>query len=454
MTTKSKPAELARTFWHVLRRRGLRAGLGVALLLALSATVAVRALDREDGRTPGKGHDPAQSAPAPFLLPPPPPPPRRGASQVLPSEVAVPGARVWRVGPGGNFHTIAEAAREARAGDVVEIEAGDYRGDVALWEQKRLTIRGVNGAARLYADGRSSEGKAIWVMRNGDFDVSNIDFIGARVAHGNGAGIRFEGGRLRLRHCLFWGNQTGVLTSNQDIAADAVLIVEHSEFAYSQVVGRWAHNLYVGTIASLTVTGSYFHHADAGHLLKSRARVNDILYNRFTDETGGRASYELDFPNGGVVRLVGNVVQQQVGTENPTIISFGEEGYRWPINRLHMGSNTLVNDHARGGTFLYVAPGAERVVSANNLLVGPGAYRVRDPMLVINDARARWQDLIRPSHLDYRLASEADEFRYRASAEPGWEASMAPRSVYLHPMTLRQRVAAPLLVGAQAGPAP
>ena len=453
------------------------------LLVILCATLAAGWLYRESGRTPGELMDYAErrleghpriewvalpamglirsalDAPSavervqlPFLVPP--PPPRRGPLDVLPPDSVPPGVRVWRVGPGGQFFTIAEAAREARSGDVVEIEAGDYRGDVALWEQKRLTIRGVNGAARLFADGRSSEGKAIWVIRNGDFDVSNIDFIGARVQDRNGAGIRFEGGRLRLRDCLFWGNETGLLTSGHNTAADASLVIERSEFAYSHVKGRWAHNLYVGTIASLTVTGSYFHHADAGHLLKSRARVNDILYNRFTDESGGRASYELDFPNGGTVRLVGNVVQQQSGTENSTVISFGEEGYHWPVNRLYMGSNTLINDHPHGGTFVYVAAGAERVVSANNLLVGPGSYRVQDPMVVFNDARADWSALAKPSRYDYRLASGATEFLYRPLMELGWEASMAPRSVYLHPRSVGPLGSAPQRVGAQPGTVP
>ena len=460
--------------------RVLRALLAVALLVTLGACLAAWWVYRELGRTPGELMDYAErrlqghprlewvalpamgllrsalDAPSvaergqlPFQVPP--PPPRRGAKDVQPPEAPPAGARVWRVGPGGPLFTIADAAREARSGDVVEIEAGDYRGDVALWEQKRLIIRGVNGAARLFADGRSSEGKAIWVIRNGDFDVSNIDFIGARVQDGNGAGIRFEGGRLRLRDCLFWGNETGVLTSNHDIAADAALVIERSEFAYSHVKGRWAHNLYVGTIASLSVTGSYFHHAAAGHLLKSRARVNDIFYNRFTDESGGRASYELDFPNGGTVRLVGNVVQQQSGTENSTVISFGEEGYHWSVNRLLMGSNTLVNDHPHGGTFVYVAPGAQRVVSANNLLVGPGSYRVKDPMLIFNDARADWTALAKPSRHDYRLASDAAKFSYLPLLEVGWEASMAPRSVYLHPRSLGPLPAPPSRVGAEAG---
>ncbi len=85
----------------------------------------------------------------------------------------------------------------------------------------------------------------------------------------NGAGIRFEGGHLLLRACLFWGNETGLLTANADTAADAELVIEGSEFAYSHVPGRWAHHLYVGTIARLELRGNYFHRTDRGHLVKS-----------------------------------------------------------------------------------------------------------------------------------------------------------------------------------------
>ena len=41
--------------------------------------------------------------------------------------------RVIRVGPAGDVPTIAAASRVARSGDVIEIEAGDYVGDVAVW---------------------------------------------------------------------------------------------------------------------------------------------------------------------------------------------------------------------------------------------------------------------------------------------------------------------------------
>ena len=96
------------------------------------------------------------------------------------------------VGPGAPIARIADAARLAHDGDTVEILPGEYHGDVAVWTQKRLTIRGVGRAPTLVADNQSAEGKAIWVFREGDFLVENITFRGARVADLNGAAIRFE----------------------------------------------------------------------------------------------------------------------------------------------------------------------------------------------------------------------------------------------------------------------
>ena len=389
----------------------------------------------------------AERARQPFFVPA--PPQRRGPGEVGATDPIPLGARVWRVGPQGPLLRIADAARLAKDGDVVEIEAGDYRGDVALWNQSKLTIRGINGAARLYADGQSAEGKAIWVIRNGAFDIANIDFIGARVQDGNGAGIRFEGGDLRLRHCLFWGNQFGLLTSGSDRALRSSLTIEGSEFAFSHVQGRWAHNLYVGTIETLTVTGSYFHHADTGHLLKSRARVNHILYNRFTDESGGRASYELNFPNGGFVRLVGNVVQQQAETENSAMLAYGEEGYRWPDNQLLMGNNTMVNDHPHGGRFVAVAPGAVRVVTANNLWIGSGALHVPEGLSQFNDHQGGWDLLARPSRQDYRLREESSaRMAFRAMPDTALASMLTPLAQYIHPREVRAINAAPQVVGA------
>ena len=58
-----------------------------------------------------------------------------------------------------------EAARLARDGEVIEIRAGDYRGQSAVWTQNNLIIRGAGGRPVMLADGKSAEGKAIWVVR-------------------------------------------------------------------------------------------------------------------------------------------------------------------------------------------------------------------------------------------------------------------------------------------------
>ncbi len=381
----------------------------------------------------------------PFLVPA--PPPRRGPADIAEPGSVPAGAKVWHVGPHGTLR-IANAAALAKDGDVVEIEAGDYHGDVAVWEQKRLIVRGVGGAARLFADGRAAEGKAIWVIRGGDFDIRNVDFIGAKVDDGNGAGIRFEAGNLRLRNCLFWGNQMGLLTSGGEADAKSTLTVEASEFAYSHVDGRWGHNLYVGSIHQLTVTGSYFHHAGVGHLLKSRAQINRIAFNRLTDESGGRASYEVEFPNGGSALLVGNVIQQQRATENSVIVSFGAEGYRWAVNRLIMGNNTLVNDVRFGGTFVRVAAGADRVVVSNNLLVGQGGMQVDDTALLHHNPRVNRDAFALPSRHDWRLHQPAAELTWQALPDPEWNTELVPRAQYLHPLQLLPLHGPPMWVGA------
>jgi hypothetical protein len=279
-------------------------------------------------------------------------------------------SRVLRVGPGETFQTIGKAAANARDGDVIEVAAGDYPADVAVWTRDRVTVRGVGGRARLIAAGASAEQKGIWVVRGGTMVVENIEFVGARVRDHNGAGIRLEKGRLTVRNCAFVDNENGILVANDKTIE---LAIEGSEFGYNGAGDGLSHNLYAGTIARLTVTGSYFHHARVGHLLKSRAAENRIMYNRLTDEIDGTASYELEFPNGGLAYVIGNIVQQGPETGNPQIVSFGAEGYSWPRNELFLVNNTLVDDRKTGGVFLRVRAGADRLVVLNNLLVGAGS---------------------------------------------------------------------------------
>jgi hypothetical protein len=206
------------------------------------------------------------------------------------------------------------------------------------------------------------------VIRGARVSVVGFDFEGARVPDLNGAGIRFERGSLLVRDCTFRDNQSGILTSNDP---DAVLEVEDSEFVAQHPENGQNHHLYVGAIGRLSVTGSYFHRGALGHLLKSRAAFNLIRYNRLTDEDGS-ASYELEFPNGGLAFVVANIIQQSARTENPYIIAYGAEGYRWAVNEIYLVNNTVVDDLPGGGSFIRVQPGVGLVRAANNLWVGEG----------------------------------------------------------------------------------
>lgn len=306
-----------------------------------------------------------------------------------------------QVGPQRAIKTIAAAARVASAGSIIEVDAGEYVGDVAVWTQPNLTLRAVGGRVRLQANGMAAEDKAIWVVRSPKFTVEGFDFEGAQVTGRNGAGIRFESGWLVVRNCSFTRNEMGLLTSNNP---DAVLEVENSEFAYNMRPDGHNHNLYIGQIARATITGSYLHHARTGHLLKSRAAITHVLYNRLTDD-GGSASYELEFPNGGVAVVVGNILQQGTLTENPALISFGAEGYTWPANQLSLAYNTLVDDLPQGGAWLRIKPGAATVLAVNNLLVGTAPLQATAS-----------EDFRNNFHTDRSSFAPGGDFRLRADS--------------------------------------
>jgi hypothetical protein len=318
-------------------------------------------------------------------------------------------ARTIIVGPDGDVPRIADAAKIARDGDTVEISAGVYRGDVAVWLQKKLTIRGAGTRPVLIADGKSAEDKAIWVFRNGSFDIENIEFRGARVTDGNGAGIRFEHGKLKITNCAFHDNQNGVLTSNDE---NAELIIENSVFSDAPTQTEpLPHLLYVGRISSLSIRGSHFHTGRLGHLIKSRARQNDLRYNLVNDGPNGSASYEIEFPNGGQATLVGNVIGQSTATANPVLIAFGAEGAYWPKNSLRLAHNTLLGEGWKPGWFIRTwpkhFPAGIKVETLNNLIAGIGLFSSSlngthegnyfVPSLIIND----------PENLDFSLAKRS-----------------------------------------------
>jgi hypothetical protein len=311
---------------------------------------------------------------------------------------------VLHVGPGEQYAVPSQAAAVAKDGDDVQIDAGLYTGDVAVWRANNLTIEGVGGLAHLDGAGHNAEGKGIWVIQGDNTTVSNIEFSGATVPDQNGAGIRPEGAGLTVLSCYFHDNQEGILTGanlNSDI------VIAYSEFANNGDGDGYSHNMYIGNVRSFILFGSYSHDAVVGHEVKSRAQVNYILYNRIQEGDSATASYDIDLPNGGLNYIIGNVVRKGPRAQNSTVITSGEEGATNPVQEFYFINNTIVNDRGNG-TFVRVNGNVPTIRLVNNIFAG--RFAVGSTILSGNSGeqttnlRAVDPGFVDAANFDYHLA--------------------------------------------------
>ncbi len=272
------------------------------------------------------------------------------------------GSEVLRVGAGQQFSTIAAAVAASRDGDVILVNAGTYTNDFVHVATK-LTIIGVGGMVNMVATVPCPDGKGIMTVDN-DLTLKNFTFTGATVTDGNGAGIRYEAGNLMLSNDGFYNNQNGILAA----ASDGSITIDHSIFSGNGSGTGYTHNLYVGEVASLTVTNSIFQDANVGHELKSRALTNTISDNLFSDGPTGTASYDIDLPNGGVDSVTNNVIEKGPNAENNVMVHFGGEGLPYTSSSLVLRGNTFVNDKGANTIGVLNATGIPVTVDANTFV--------------------------------------------------------------------------------------
>ena len=352
---------------------------------------------------------------------------------------------VWEVGPERTYKKPSEVAGKVGDGDIVLIDAATYACDTGVvWRADQLTLRGVGGQPHLAAEGCGIPGgKGIWVPGGTDLLIDNIAFSGASVPDENGAGIRFEGsGQVIIRNSAFHHNENGILFT-PPFADSTDLLIEHSEFAFNGVSSGQSHNVYINETRSFTFRYNDSHDSHVGHLLKTRARENYILYNRLAT-MDGTGSYEIDLSEGGDAWIIGNVIQQGRVSENKGVIAYaGEvavaEGETSRGGHLYVVNNTIVNDRLDGADLVALfdhLPATFRMT--NNLFVDIpkeelGRMEEAGAALAGN-LLTSWPGLADRKRLNYALTDYSDAIG--KGVDPGVDhrgAPLMPDRRYRHP---------------------
>lgn len=312
-------------------------------------------------------------------------------------------AATLSVGPGKTHATPCRAFAAAGNGDIIEIDAaGSYVGDVCGIYANNLTIRGVNGRPKINANGAYSMGKGTWVVSGTGTVIENVEMFGARVPDQNGAAIRLDGRDLTLRASYLHDNENGILTNNDGVSN---IVIENTEFSSNGYGDGYSHNLYIGHVNSLVFRNSYSHDAKVGHNLKSRANTNTIVYSRFSSSVN-QPSYEIDLPNAGTSYVIGNVIHQPAGNQNPAMLAYGEEGASNTGKDLYVVNNTFINDDSSRGTFIFTGGSVSvPVLMQNNLFVGTGTVNTQASATDRSNYRTLSPAFIDRANFDLRPAS-------------------------------------------------
>ena len=251
---------------------------------------------------------------------------------------------VLTVGAGGEFATLGAALRNAVNGDTIAVKAGTYVNDFGVVNAK-VTIVAVGGMVNEVGTTPPPNGKGILTVDN-DLTIRGFSFTGAATGdmYGNVAGIRDEAGNLNIAYCNFHDLQDGLLVT-PNVSNTGSVSIDHSEFSHDGTGDGYTHDIYVGDVASFTLTNSYIHDAVVGHEVKSRAAVTTISHNVIADGPTGTGSYDIDIPNAGVATITDNIIEKGPNASNIFAIHYGGEGqYSYAENSLTVTGNTIIDD--------------------------------------------------------------------------------------------------------------
>ncbi len=250
-------------------------------------------------------------------------------------------ARTIPVGPTKELKTLAEGLANAAEGDRLLIDEGEYF-ECANITIDDLTIEGAGKDGSTILTDTACGGKALLITARDNITIRNLTLTRARVADGNGAGIRAEGGNLTVERVKFINNQNGILAAD---APNGTIIVRDSEFTRNGACNpACAHGIYVGKLKLLRVENSKFTDTRQAHHIKSRAARLEVTNSTFVDGPTGTASYMIEAPNGGSVVVRNNSFDKGPKSENHTgAIVIGMEGVNQATREIKIENNVFKN---------------------------------------------------------------------------------------------------------------
>lgn len=243
------------------------------------------------------------------------------------------------------YPDLQSAINAATSGDTIDVDAGTY---VNMYAdiKKSVTVQGVGGLAHFSSDQDIPNGKAILLTEDRNTIVlNNIEISGARVSDQNGAGIRYQGGLLKVENSYFHDNENGLMGGGYPAGQLAIVNSVFDHNGQCPPAASCSHGVYIGHMAKATITNSTFRNTNTGHHIKSRALETDISNTLEDDGTVPvGASFAIDIPNAGVANITCNEIIKNPNAQNNPMISYGEEHSPKSVNSLTVTNSLFVNN--------------------------------------------------------------------------------------------------------------
>lgn len=136
-----------------------------------------------------------------------------------------------------------------------------------------------------------------------------------------GSGIRTQGVGLMVRNSYFHDGEQGILGGRKE---GTEILIENTKVARLGKAGR-THPIDINNVDSFTLRRSHIYgFVDEGNCLKTRAKHSVVTCNKIASMDGD-SSWEVDSPNGGLVEVRNNVIQQSANSANSNIVGFAKE---------------------------------------------------------------------------------------------------------------------------------